>query len=81
ISSDPNVKVILINIFGGITRGDEVARGILEAIEQVETDLPMVVRIVGTNAEEARALLSEAQLETADTLAEAAQKAVALSQQ
>jgi succinyl-CoA synthetase beta subunit len=79
ILSDPRVNVILFNIFGGITRGDEVARGILEALEQIDTDVPMVARIVGTNAEEGRALLAEAKLVTAETLAEAAQKAVALS--
>jgi succinyl-CoA synthetase beta subunit len=81
ILSDERVNAILFNIFGGITRGDEVARGILEALEQVETDVPMVARIVGTNAEEGRALLAEADMETANTLAEAAQKAVRLSQQ
>ncbi len=79
ILGDPRVNVILFNIFGGITRGDEVARGILEALEQVQTDVPMVARIVGTNAEEGRALLAEANLVTADTLADAARKAVALS--
>ena len=52
ILSDPNVKAVLINIFGGITRGDEVASGILEALNQVETDIPMVVRLAGTNAAE-----------------------------
>ncbi|MDQ4077036.1 MAG: ADP-forming succinate--CoA ligase subunit beta [Chloroflexota bacterium] len=81
ILSDPRVNVILFNIFGGITRGDEVARGILEALEQVDTDVPMVARIVGTKAEEGRALLAEAEMETATTLAEAAQKAVALSKE
>ena len=79
ILGDPRVNVILFNIFGGITRGDEVARGILEALEQVQTEVPMVARIVGTNAEEGRALLAEANLVTADTLADAARKAVALS--
>lgn len=79
ILSDPRVKVILFNIFGGITRGDEVAKGILEALKIVNTNVPMVARIVGTRAEEGRALLAEANLETAETLAEAAQKAVALA--
>ncbi|MGQ9490378.1 MAG: ADP-forming succinate--CoA ligase subunit beta [Anaerolineae bacterium] len=77
ILSDPNVKAVLFNIFGGITRCDEVARGILQALEQVPTRVPMVVRLVGTNYEEGRALLQEAKMITADTLAEAAQKAVA----
>ncbi|MBA3533614.1 MAG: ADP-forming succinate--CoA ligase subunit beta [Ardenticatenales bacterium] len=79
ILRDPRVKVILFNIFGGITRGDEVARGILEALKQVDVKVPMVARIVGTNAAEGRALLAEANLVTADTLAEAAEKAVQLS--
>jgi succinyl-CoA synthetase beta subunit len=77
ILSDSNINAILINIFGGITRGDVVAKGILAAMEEVKPDVPMVVRIVGTNAEEGRQLLSNAQMITADTLADAAQKAVA----
>jgi succinyl-CoA synthetase beta subunit len=80
ILADSSVKAILYNVFGGITRGDEVARGILAAMEEVKTDVPMVVRLVGTNAEEGRAILSGANLPnmiTAETLAEAAQKAVA----
>ncbi len=77
ILSDPKVKAVLINIFGGITRGDEVARGILTALEEVKPEVPMVVRLVGTNAEEGRQLLAEANMITAETLADAAQKAVA----
>jgi len=77
ILSDTNVKAVLFNIFGGITRCDLVAKGILEALAEVKTEVPMVVRLVGTNAEEGRQLLKEAEMETADTLAEAAQKAVA----
>lgn len=79
ILADPNVKAVLFNIFGGITRGDEVARGILAALNEVAVDLPMVVRLVGTNEEEGRRLLDEANIPnmiTAATLAEAAQKAV-----
>ncbi len=76
ILSDPNVKAVLINIFGGITRGDEVAKGILAAMEEVKPEVPMVARIVGTNAEEGRRLLANANMLTAETLAEAAQKAV-----
>ena len=79
ILSDPKVKVVLINIFGGITRCDEVARGILAALEEVPTEVPMVVRLVGTNEEEGRRILSEAEVITAATLEEAAQKAVELS--
>jgi succinyl-CoA synthetase beta subunit len=77
ILDDPNVKAILINIFGGITRGDEVARGIVEARSKLTRDVPMVVRIVGTNAEEAKPILAQANLITADSLDDAAAKAVA----
>ncbi|MGI8999295.1 MAG: ADP-forming succinate--CoA ligase subunit beta [Candidatus Limnocylindria bacterium] len=77
ILDDPNVKAILINIFGGITRGDEVARGIVEARSVLTRDVPMVVRIVGTNSEEAKPILAEANLITADSLDDAAAKAVA----
>ncbi|HCE18157.1 MAG TPA: ADP-forming succinate--CoA ligase subunit beta [Anaerolinea thermolimosa] len=79
ILSDARVKAVLFNIFGGITRCDEVARGILTALAEVETKVPMVVRLVGTNAEEGRRLLSEARMATAETLLEAAQKAVAIA--
>lgn len=74
--SDENVKAVLINIFGGITRCDEVARGILEALRQVRVEVPMVVRLAGTNEEEGRRLLADADIETASTLIEAAQRAV-----
>ncbi len=77
ILSDPKVEAILVNIFGGITRGDEVARGLIEARAQQTRDVPMVVRIVGTNAVEAAALLEEARLHTAASLDDAAAKAVA----
>ena len=77
ILSDPNVKAVLFNIFGGITRGDEVARGIVAALDRVQTDVPMVVRLAGTNAKEGMAILADAEMETAATLSEAAQKAVA----
>lgn len=79
ILSDPNVKAVLFNIFGGITRCDEVARGILEALKEVPTDVPMVTRLVGTNEEEGRQILAEAQMATAKSLAEAAEKSVALA--
>ena len=79
ILADPKVDAILVNIFGGITRGDEVARGLIEARAQQSRDVPMVVRIVGTNAAEAAVLLEEARFETAATLDEAAAKAVAAS--
>jgi succinyl-CoA synthetase beta subunit len=80
ILSDPKVKSILFNVFGGIVRGDEVARGIVEALEEVKTGVPMVVRLLGTNAEEGLSILAEAKMETARTLSEAAQKAVAAAQ-
>jgi succinyl-CoA synthetase beta subunit len=83
ILADPNVKAVLFNIFGGITRCDEVAIGILAALKDIQTDLPMVVRLVGTNEVEGRRLLDEAKLPnmiTASTLAEAAQKSVAAAQ-
>ena len=77
ILSDTNVKAVLFNIFGGITRCDEVARGILTAMKEVKPKVPMVVRLVGTNAEEGRKLLADAKMITAETLADAAKKAVA----
>jgi len=79
ILADPKVDAILVNIFGGITRGDEVARGLIEARAQQHRDVPMIVRIVGTNAEEAAELLEAAHFETAASLDEAAEKAVAAS--
>lgn len=77
ILADPNVKAVLLNVFGGITRCDEVARGILVALDEVKPKVPMVVRLVGTNAEEGRQILADAHMITAETLADAAQKAVA----
>ncbi len=62
ILSDDKVKAVLFNIFGGITRCDEVAKGLIEAFDQIDTDVPFVVRLDGTNGEEGRALLAEAQL-------------------
>jgi succinyl-CoA synthetase beta subunit len=77
ILADPAVGAILVNIFGGITRGDEVAHGLIEARSQQARSVPMVVRIVGTNAEAAARLLEEARFTTAVSLDEAAAKAVA----
>ncbi len=79
ILSDPKVKAVLFNIFGGITRCDEVARGILDALEQVRSDVPMVARLVGTNEEEGRQILAEANFPSASSLGEAADKAVVLA--
>jgi succinyl-CoA synthetase beta subunit len=81
ILSDPAVKAVLFNIFGGITRCDEVARGILAAMDEVKPKVPMVVRLVGTNAEEGRKLLENANMITAETLADAAKKAVAAAKE
>ena len=80
ILSDANVNAVLFNIFGGITRCDEVAKGIVAALGQINTPVPMVVRLVGTNEAEGQAILANAQMETAKTLSEAAQKAVELSE-
>lgn len=79
LASDPSVEAILVNIFGGITRCDEVADGILSAMDEVEVTVPMVVRLVGTRDKEGREILANAKIEnlkTAATLAEAAQRAV-----
>ncbi|MFQ3662003.1 MAG: ADP-forming succinate--CoA ligase subunit beta [Chloroflexaceae bacterium] len=77
ILADPNVKAVMFNIFGGITRVDEVARGIVAALEEVQTEVPMVARLTGTNEEEGRRILAASRLIPAATLAEAAEKAVA----
>jgi succinyl-CoA synthetase beta subunit len=82
ITSDPQVRGILFNIFGGITRGDEVARGILEALERMSIDLPIVVRLDGTNAEEGRSMLAEASpanLHVEETMLSAAERVVELA--
>jgi len=79
ILSDPKVKVILINIFGGITRCDEVAKGILSALRDIVVKIPIVVRLVGTNDEEGRKLLRDSQVLTADTLVNAAKTSVLLA--
>ncbi len=81
ILADSNVKTVLINIFGGITRGDEVARGILNAHQESKSKVPMIVRLVGTNAEEGLRILTNANFLLADTLVDAAQKAVAASKE
>jgi succinyl-CoA synthetase beta subunit len=78
ILSDENVKAILINIFGGIVRCDRVAKGIIEAAKSVEINVPMIIRLAGTNADEAAELLqnSDMNFEVAHTLKDAAIKAV-----
>ena len=82
INNDPNVKSIFINIFGGITKGDEVANGIVTALGRVQIDAPIVIRIDGTNAEKGRAILAEHEsekLQSKPTMIEAAEAAVALA--
>lgn len=76
---DEGVKGLLINIFGGITRGDEVAKGILAAFEELDVKIPTVVRLEGTASEEARALLAGSRLVPAGTMQEAARKIVELT--
>tara|TARA_Y100001970_G_scaffold222291_1_gene273349 strand:+ start:54 stop:1193 length:1140 start_codon:yes stop_codon:yes gene_type:complete len=81
INNDPNVKAIFINIFGGITRGEEVANGILEAMNRVDISSPIVIRLDGTNADEGRAILEpnlSEKLLMEDTMLDAAKKAVEL---
>ena len=76
ILADKKVKSILINVFGGITRCDEVAKGLLTAAKDVDVKVPMVIRLVGTNEEEGRQLLKESKYASAETLVQAAQLAV-----
>lgn len=76
VLADPAVKAILFNIFGGITRADQVAEGILEARKHVEVNVPLVIRLVGTNQEEGRKILADAGIETLDTMSQAAQAVV-----
>jgi succinyl-CoA synthetase beta subunit len=82
INTDPNVRVILVNIFGGIVRCDEVAQGILTALERVELTSPIVLRLDGTNSIEARRMLDEARSEWIIpelTMIGAAQRAVEIA--
>ena len=82
INNDPRVKAIFINIFGGITRGDEVANGIVEALGRVDIEAPIVIRLDGTNAEEGRSILAAHESErliSQPTMLEAARKAVELA--
>ncbi|VAW14397.1 Succinyl-CoA ligase [ADP-forming] beta chain, partial [hydrothermal vent metagenome] len=79
ILRNDKVKVILINIFGGITRCDDIANGIIEARKQMDLGVPLVVRLTGTNEEEAKEILSQNGLETYSTMREAVNKVVELS--
>ncbi|WP_286834034.1 MULTISPECIES: ADP-forming succinate--CoA ligase subunit beta [unclassified Proteiniphilum] len=77
--SDKNVKVVLINIFGGITRCDDVANGLLEAFKQMKNNVPIVIRLTGTNEKEGRALLQGSLFHVAENMGEATRKAVELT--
>ena len=80
ISADPNVQAIMVNIFGGIMRCDIIARGVIAATEALSLEVPLVVRLAGTNVDEGKAILASSTLNIhpADDLAEGAQKIVAL---
>jgi len=80
--SDPAVKAVMINIFGGIVRCDMIAAGVVTAARKLQVKVPIVVRLQGTNVEEGKRILAESGLTLlpADTMAEAAQKAVAAAQ-
>lgn len=77
--ADPNASAVFINILGGITRCDDVARGILEAKKKIGFSKPMVIRLVGTNEEEGRRILTEAGIHVLDSMEKAAEKAVEMS--
>ena len=76
--SDKNVKVVMINIFGGITRCDDVAKGLLEALRQIDVKIPIVVRLSGTNAKEGLEILKDTNLTVVESMSDAAQKAISL---
>ena len=80
ILSDKGVKVVMINIFGGITRCDDVAKGLIAALEQIKIKIPIVIRLSGTNSKEGLEILRKANLPTVETMSEAAQKAISLSE-
>jgi succinyl-CoA synthetase beta subunit len=79
VLSDPNVKVILFNIFGGITRCDDVANGIVAALKQLELDVPIVIRLTGTNEKEALEILESVGLPATNSMDEVVQKAIELA--
>src|SRR5690606_21318958 len=78
ITSDPNVKVIVFNIFGGITRCDDVADGIVEATRRIDIKVPLVIRLTGTNEEKALEILANAGFSATTSMYEVVQKAVEL---
>lgn len=77
--SDKNVKAVMINIFGGITRCDDVARGLTAALTEIKTNIPVVIRLSGTNSKEGLEIIKEFGLPTVSTMSEAAKKAIELS--
>ena len=79
ILKEPKVKSILFNIFGGITRCDDIANGIVAATQQLEPKVPVVVRLVGTNEEKARKILEGIKMPTANSMEEVVKKAIELS--
>jgi succinyl-CoA synthetase beta subunit len=79
IIQDPNVKGILINVFGGITRCDEVARGIVDSIEQLEVKLPLVIKLCGTQEDEGREILRSAGISPVGEILEGARKIIGLA--
>lgn len=81
ILSDKNVKVVMINIFGGITRCDDVARGLIIALEKIKVEVPIVVRLSGTNSKEGLEILKQANLPIVETMSQAAQRAIELCAQ
>ena len=80
VTSDPKVRAMFINIFGGITRGDEVARGVVEAMRETRSrKIPLVIRLTGTNEEEGRRILADAGMTPVETMDEGASEAVRLA--
>jgi succinyl-CoA synthetase beta subunit len=79
VLSDPRVRVLFINIMGGITRCDEVAKGVLEAKQKIGVTKPMVIRLVGTNEEEGKRILTDAGIQVLESMEEAAQRAVEIA--
>ncbi|HEX9262280.1 MAG TPA: succinate--CoA ligase subunit beta, partial [Candidatus Bathyarchaeia archaeon] len=80
VLADQNVKVLLINILGGMTKCDDVARGIVDAKSTLDSQLPIVVRLMGTNEEEGKRILNDAQIQVLDSMEESAQRAVELAE-
>ncbi|MGN0215863.1 MAG: ADP-forming succinate--CoA ligase subunit beta [Prevotella sp.] len=79
LTADKHVNVVLINIFGGITRCDDVAKGLIEAFQEIKTDIPIVIRLTGTNEQEGREILNGTHFHVAHTMSEAGKMAVELS--